>query len=144
MSLKEEIDESVLEQKNELEPLAEKEAQKIDTCIHEKMAVHPLKEKRKVKKVTGFDFSHIENLLANMESIGEQVKWLKNFLNQLQQTQRTMSANSWVYATANAIENQQHSMKPYIQTLSLAIRAVQSKLRHLKEIQKKMKYSRKK
>lgn len=127
---KEVYEEDVIVAENELESEKEKSLKKSSTCLHEKTA----------KKPVAFDFTYIENLLANMETLEEKIKWLQNFKTQLQQSQKAMAYNSWTLASSSELENQHKSMTPYIQTISLAIREVQKKIRALLEKRKRRKY----
>ena len=72
-----------------------------------------------------------------MDTIKEKIQWLRNFKTQLQQSQKAMAMNSWTLATSKALENQHKSVTPYIQTVSLAIRTIQNKIRLLKQEQKR-------
>ena len=127
---KEVYEENEVLEPTELEVKEEKIKEKSSTCLHEKT----------VKKPVAFDFTYIDNLLDNMETLEEKIKWLQNFKTQLQQSQKAMAFNSWNLASSNELEDQYKSVTPYIQTISLAIRAVQIKIKALLEKRKRQKY----
>jgi len=124
--------EKELETEKELKSQAEKLAEKDSTCTHT-----PVKARKSIKKPVGFDFTYIEKLLSDMDTIEDQIRWLQNFLTQLQQSQKAMAFNSWGLTSANALESQQKAMTPYIQTTSLAIREIQKKIRLLRDERKR-------
>ncbi len=119
------LEENELEVEVELDSEKEQLSEESSTCVHKKSEL-PL-------KVPGFDFTYIEKLLSNMETTNEKIKWLRNFKTQLQQSQKAMAMNSWTLGNSKALENQYKSVTPYIQTVSLAIRTVQTKIKLLKE-----------
>ncbi|NVM52890.1 MAG: hypothetical protein HWN66_04245 [Candidatus Helarchaeota archaeon] len=127
---KESYEEKDLTSEIELESEKEKLDAKSSTYVHKEIA----------KKPVAFDFTYINNLLSNMETLEEKIKWLRKFKTQLQQSQKAMAFNSWNLATSRELENQHKSMTPYIQTISLAIREVQKKIRVLLEKRKRTKY----
>ena len=119
------------EEKLDFEPELDSEGEESS-----KESIH--KELASKHKIPGFDFTSIEKLLSNMDTFKEKIKWLRNFKTQLQQSQKAMAMNSWTVTNSKAIENQYKSMTPYIQTVSIAIRAIQNKIRLLKEEQKRI------
>ena len=123
------FEEPELEVEPELDSDKEKVSEESSTCVHKKSELPA--------KVPGFDFTYIEKLLSNMETTKEKIKWLRNFKTQLQQSQKVMAMNSWTLGNSKALENQYKSVTPYIQTVSLAIRTIQNKIKLLKEELKK-------
>lgn len=118
----EEYETESVEETEELEPQVS--LPKDETCSHT------------VEK-PAFDFTHIDKLLLKMDTIEAKINWLKNFLKQLQETQKSMVFNSWGNGSSRSIENQYNSVTPYIQTISLGIREVMKKIRLLKEERKR-------
>ena len=119
------FEEDELELETELDSEGEEISKESSICTHEKPALK--------QKIPGFDLTYVEKLLSNMDNTKEKIKWLRNFKTQLQQGQKAMAMNSWTVANSKALENQYKSMTPYIQTVSIAIRAIQNKIRQLKE-----------
>ncbi|NVM30876.1 MAG: hypothetical protein HWN65_18695 [Candidatus Helarchaeota archaeon] len=122
-------EEEKLDLETELDSEGEEISKESSTGTHEKLALK--------HKIPGFDFTSIEKILAKMDTFKEKIKWLRNFKTQLQQSQKAMAMNSWTVANSKSIENQYKSMTPYIQTVSIAIRAIQNRIRLLKEAQKR-------
>ena len=113
-------DEIEKEKKEEKEEIKAK-PKAAEPCVHEK------------SKLPGFDFTYIDKILSNMTTTKEKIVWLRNFKNQLQESQRVMAMSSWTLADSKALEDQYKSVTPYIQTVSLAIRMIQNKIKLLSD-----------
>ncbi len=100
-------------------------------CMHKDRALKFMKGGKTCKRVPGFDFDQIEKLLGKMDTVEEQVKWLKNYLQQLQQTKQTLYFNSRGLPTTMSKEEQFTSLTPYMQVYPQAIEEIRKKIREL-------------
>jgi hypothetical protein len=100
-------------------------------CMHEEHALKFLKGGKGCKRVPGFDFQQIEKILSKMDTLEEQVDWLKNYLQQLQHTRETMYFNSRGLNTLGTAEENFTGLSPYMQVYPQAIAEVQKKLNEL-------------
>jgi len=99
-------------------------------CMHQDRALRFLKGGKSCKRTPGFDINQIEKLLAKMGSINEQIEWLRNYLQQLQQTKQSMYSGPGL-PTVMTKEEQYTSLTPYMQTFPQAIIEIRKKIREL-------------
>jgi hypothetical protein len=100
-------------------------------CMADERALKFLKGGKGHKRTAGFDFQQIEKLLGKMDSVDEQIEWLKNYLSQLQKTKETMYFNSRGLNTLGTAEEQFTSLTPYMQVYPQAIEEIQKKILEL-------------
>ncbi|MHA1130436.1 MAG: hypothetical protein ACTSQI_04575 [Candidatus Helarchaeota archaeon] len=99
--------------------------------LHKDNALKFLKGGKCTKRIPGFDLDQIERLLDKMDSIEDQIKWLKTFLQQLIQTKQTIFLGPRGLTTVMSQEEQYTSLTPYIQAYPLAINEIRKKIRLL-------------
>ncbi|MHA1356844.1 MAG: hypothetical protein ACTSRC_01910 [Candidatus Helarchaeota archaeon] len=99
--------------------------------MHKDNALKFLKGGKCTKRIPGFDLDQIERLLDKMDSIEDQIKWLKTFLQQLIQTKQTIFLGPRGLTTVMSQEEQYTSLTPYIQAYPLAINEIRKKIRLL-------------
>ncbi|HUY01169.1 MAG TPA: hypothetical protein VMV49_16535 [Candidatus Deferrimicrobium sp.] len=101
-------------------------------CMHRDHALRFLKGGKGHIRKPGFDFTQIEKLLSKMDTVAEQIEWLKNYLQQLQQTRETMYFNSrGLPITMTSAEEQFTSLTPYMEVYPQAVIEVQKKINEL-------------
>ena len=83
-------------------------------------------------KAIKFDFTHIDNLLANMCTPQEKIRWLKTYLKQLRQSQRTMYLSAQGLPTLRSVEEQYDALTPYNQIYPVIINKIQNKIRKVR------------
>ncbi|MHA1649357.1 MAG: hypothetical protein ACTSYB_04105 [Candidatus Helarchaeota archaeon] len=134
---KEICEENNLDIKNELnarleEALIDAFSKYSSRCMHKEKVLKFLKGGKGCKRKPGFDLIQIEKLLLKMETIDEQIEWLKNYLQQLQQTKHTMYFNSrGLPINMTERDEQFTSLTPYMQVYPQAIQEIQKKIREL-------------
>ena len=96
-------------------------------CMHRNRALGFMKGGKSCKRTPGFNFDQIEKILAKMETVDEQIKWLQNYLQQLQQTKRSMYTGRGL-PTVMTKEEQYTSLTPYMQSYPQAIQAIHKKI----------------
>lgn len=99
-------------------------------CIHKDRALRFLKGGKSCKRIPGFNLDQVEKLLSKMDSIDEQIEWLRNYLKQLQQTKQTMYSGPGL-STVMTKEEQYTSLTPYMQAFPQAIGEIRKKIREL-------------
>ncbi|NVM30716.1 MAG: hypothetical protein HWN65_17885 [Candidatus Helarchaeota archaeon] len=99
-------------------------------CMHKDRALRFLKGGKSCKRTPGFNLDQIEKLLSKMDSIEDQIEWLKNYLKQLQQTKQTMYSGPGL-PTVMTKEEQYTSLTPYMQAYPQAIDEIRKKIREL-------------
>ncbi|MHA1649356.1 MAG: hypothetical protein ACTSYB_04100 [Candidatus Helarchaeota archaeon] len=101
-------------------------------CMRQERVLKFLKGGKGHKRIPGFNLEQIEKLLSKMETIDEQIEWLKNYLQQLQQTKHTMYFNSrGLPISMTGRDEQFTSLTPYMQVYPQAIQEIQKKIREL-------------
>ncbi|NVM52896.1 MAG: hypothetical protein HWN66_04275 [Candidatus Helarchaeota archaeon] len=100
-------------------------------CMHQDRALRFLKGGKSCKRTPGFNLDQIEKLLSKMDSIDEQIEWLQNYLQQLQQTRHIMYNGPRGLPTTMTREEQYTSLAPYMQAYPQAIEEIRKKIREL-------------
>ncbi|HUY01168.1 MAG TPA: hypothetical protein VMV49_16530 [Candidatus Deferrimicrobium sp.] len=101
-------------------------------CMHKQQTLRFLKGGKGHKRTAGFNFEQIEKLLNKMDTVDEQIEWLKNYLQQLQQTRETIYFNSrGLPIMGTSVEEQFTGLTPYMQVYPQAIQEIQQKIREL-------------
>ena len=115
-----------------LKPLIETPSATKSSCVHESETPSLAKVGKDVNTVR-FDFTHIDNLLSNMNTPQEKIRWLKTYLKQLRQSQRTMYLTAKGLPALRTVEEQYNALSPYAQIYPLIINKIQNKIRRLRQ-----------
>ncbi|MHA1229429.1 MAG: hypothetical protein ACTSRP_01670 [Candidatus Helarchaeota archaeon] len=100
-------------------------------CLRENKALGFLKGGKSCKRIPGFDIEHIRKMLLKMDSIDEQIEFLKNYVEGLQKTKETMYMGPRGLPTTMTREQQHMGLTPYMKVIPQAIIELQKIIRAL-------------
>ncbi|MHA1269481.1 MAG: hypothetical protein ACTSPY_06795 [Candidatus Helarchaeota archaeon] len=100
-------------------------------CLREDRALGFLKGGKACKRIPGFDLENIKRILSKMDSIDEQIDWLKNYLEGLQKTKEVMYFGPSGLPTTMTKEQQFTGLTPYMKAVPQAIEEINKIIRAL-------------
>ena len=100
-------------------------------CLYKNRTLRFLKGGKKCERVPGFDLENIKRIISKMDSIDEQIEFLKNYLDGLQKTNETMYFGPRGLPTLTTREEQFTGLTPYMKVYPQAVIEIQKIIRAL-------------